>query len=201
MDNFLVRSKENFSKWYRNLPEKKRYMEFLTAFLTIPVLLTVIITNVRNLQQTGKPNNLPTPNPTVKPMISESPNYPSVSPTQSTNTPTPAQNQCKPVIGPVEIIYPAENEIVTSDPICLEISYPTGDYCPVVWSYRLNNNQWSSYTSNQICLYNVSPGDKTLYVKVKSLVSQEEKILKRLFTIANLSPTPTVSTSSASLSN
>ena len=55
---------EKIKKWYRNLPDKKRYLEFITALLTIPVLLTVLWSNLNNLQQKGA---VPTPTSAVQP--------------------------------------------------------------------------------------------------------------------------------------
>ena len=51
---------EKTKRWYRALPDKKRYLEFITALLTIPVLLTVAISNVMNLRQ-----NKATPTPAI----------------------------------------------------------------------------------------------------------------------------------------
>ena len=52
---------EKFKKWlkkalfsYRALPDKKQYVEFFTALLTVPMLLTVIILNFNNLQGANK---------------------------------------------------------------------------------------------------------------------------------------------------
>jgi len=42
---------EKAKTWYRAIPEKKRYLEFVTALLSIPVLITVIISNVSNLNR------------------------------------------------------------------------------------------------------------------------------------------------------
>ena len=53
---------EKIKKWYRAMPDKKRYIEFITALLTIPVLLTVLITNLSNIRQN---NNKPIAIPTV----------------------------------------------------------------------------------------------------------------------------------------
>lgn len=52
---------EKLKRWYRAMPDKKRYLEFVTALLTIPVLLTVMISNILSLQQK---NAAPTPTPT-----------------------------------------------------------------------------------------------------------------------------------------
>ena len=56
---------EKARQWYRALPDKKRYLEFITAFLSIPVLITVLISNVSNLQNTKKPETV---SPTAAPV-------------------------------------------------------------------------------------------------------------------------------------
>lgn len=174
---------EKVKYWYRGLPDKKRYLEFLTALLTIPVLLTVIISNILNLQnrsQTPAPTPLPTIHPTT--IVSTAPT--------PTLTPTPGL-QCKKEIGPIEIAYPNENMTVISDPVCLDIVREGTDFCAVVWSYRINASVWSDYTDKSICMYGLTPGEKKLELRVKSIVTGAETILRRTFIIPSLTPTPT----------
>ena len=56
---------EKFKDWYRNLPDKKRYIEFVTAILTVPVLITVIISNVSRINEDKKAANV-NPPPTIQ---------------------------------------------------------------------------------------------------------------------------------------
>ena len=43
--------KDRFTFWYKNLPNKKTHIEFITAILTVPVMVTVILINLNNLNQ------------------------------------------------------------------------------------------------------------------------------------------------------
>jgi len=196
---------EKIKRWYRRLPDKKQYLEFITALLTIPVLLTVIISNVRNLEKQQTVNITPTqtvssPTPTSRndrPLPREPKDTPTPA-TTSTPTPTPSA-QCKKEIGPVSIVYPEEGITITKDPVCLDISRTGQDYCSVVWSYRINAGSWSDYTDKSICIYGLTSGTKNLDLRVKSIVTGAEIILTRTFSISTATtPTPT-STSSATL--
>lgn len=180
---------------YRSLPDKKQYVEFFTALLTVPVLLTVIILNVSNLLA-NKEKEVPTPTP-VKQII-----Y--VSPTTNTDeeedlTPTPTvSTECKKEIGPISIDTPRENETVTDNPVTVTVNYKRWEYCAVVWQYRINNGRWSDYDDKSISLFGMSNGEKKLELRVKSLANGDEKILERTFNYqgaseptATTAPTPT----------
>ena len=100
---------EKWRKWYRALPDKKRYIEFLTASLSVPVLITVIILNVSNLKSRNKEEVAPVkqetkekiiiitlpveknnPQPNISETITPLPS-PTIEPTPtSTPTPTPS---------------------------------------------------------------------------------------------------------------
>jgi hypothetical protein len=203
-----------FKNWYRDLPEKKKYLEFFTALLTVPMLVTVVLVNLNNLSLAKKAQQAI---PTTSPTISEVVVTPTVDPNATiveqrqltvtpvvTNTPNPTvQAVCKKQLGPVNIISPDDNEVITKDPVNIDISYNMDIYCAVVWSYRIDNGSWSEYTDKAISLFNLTPGDKLLEVKIKSIASGEETVLKKKFTYqVNLptpTTTPTVSTASASL--
>lgn len=194
---------EKIKRWYQRLPDKKQYLEFITALLTIPVLLTVIISNVRNLEKQQTTNVTPTQT-VSSPMPHDQrplPREPESTPTPantSTPTSTPSE-QCKKEIGPISIVYPEEGITITKDPVCLDISRTGQDYCSVVWSYRINESNWSDYTDKSICIYGLTGGVKKLELRVKSIVTGDETILTRTFTITGTTtPTPT-STSSAAL--
>jgi hypothetical protein len=175
-----------------NLPEKKRYAELLTAVLSIPVLITVLLLNINNLRpkqpeqntaiatQSGTPASH-TPATTI--IIQEVPTH-GISPTQA-----PPQ-ACIKEVGPIEISSPEEGQIITSNPVCIDINRKDTNYCEVAWSYRINNDPWSEYIDKAICLYNLSPGQKTVEVRVKSIASSNQTTLKRTFTIPDI-PTPT----------
>ena len=44
-------NKDRVLDFVRNMPEKKRYFEFITAALSVPVLLTVLVTNLSNMNK------------------------------------------------------------------------------------------------------------------------------------------------------
>ena len=194
---------EKFRHWYRKLPDKKRYLEFVTALLTIPVLLTVIYTNMVSIREDKKSNATPTPEKSEKIVIiredenkeNEKSNTPTPTPTLVLS-PTQTAKECKKEVGPVKISNPAEEEVVNEDLICVKIDYTTGEYCSVAWSYKLDNNNWSDYTSSPFCFSKLDPGKHELDLRVKSTVSNDETTLKRTFyyqTKEPPTPIPTVS--------
>ncbi len=138
---------DNLKKWYHNLPDKKKYLELISAALTVPMLLTVIIINLNNINsQKNNSTTITTPTltvttaPTPTPSKSNNP-LPTISPTitiSPTSTPTPTSTSCINQIGPIEIISPQEGEIITGDSVCINISTDS-KYCSLVWSYKLNN--------------------------------------------------------------
>lgn len=178
--------KEKAVKIARKLPNGKAYLEVITAALTIPVLLTVIILNFSNLNN----NKKSTPSPT--PSVSEKVIY---VPGQEKNivTPTSSQN-CKKEIGPVKISFPLEGETVSDNPVYFTIDYNDKDYCAVIWSYRVNGGSWSNYTSNNPVIYNLPNGDVKFELKVQSTVIQKEINLVRNF-IYKGSSSPTATSS------
>ncbi|MGI5827646.1 MAG: hypothetical protein ACOX6V_01335 [Patescibacteria group bacterium] len=195
---------EKVTNWYKDLPEKKRYLEFISAVLSIGVMLTVIVNNVDNINsrkslQNAPDKDKPTPTPQVirvevdknnseSEAEAKSTQTPSVSP-KPTPEPTAApKDVCKKEVGPIEIVYPEENEVISSDPVCIDISHKREEYCAVVWAYRINGSNWSDYTDKSICLYNVTPGEKLFELRVKSIVSGDEILLKRRFTVEGRNP-------------
>ena len=222
-------SKEKIKQTIRTLPSKKAYLDFFTATLTIPILITAIVTNINNLKttpvkgETQKSVDKQTQQVTATPFIHEAravtydtipntaaPRKIAESSTTPTTTPVVTQTSCKKTVGPVRITYPGEMQTVSTNPVCFDISYQSGEYCDVVWSYRLNNDAWSDYTDKPACLYNLSSGPQSLEVKVRSISSSDEIILDRNFiyssgTMNTVTPTITpapsvsVSTSSATL--
>lgn len=184
---------QKVKKWYRDLPNKKQYVELITALLSIPVLLTVIILNLNNLR--GDKNKGTQDNRggsvTIIPIEVDKKDA-SPAPTQ-----TPQTKECKKEVGPVSILYPEENQTVTNDPVCVDISYKTGDYCGVVWSYRINAGSWSDFTDKSICLYNLPSGDKKFELRVKSIASSDEEVFQRNFIYKSSTSPTTTATDSA----
>lgn len=192
------------------MPDKKIYLEFITAALTIPVLITVLLSNINSLNRSEtKENTLavqttatPAAEP-VRPTRSTAPLAqlePTEAPVQEEAQSIPEARSCEAKVGTVDIPFPKENDKISTDPVCIDISRNEKDLCGVVWSYRINDGAWSNYTDKSICLYGLPPGQKTLDLRVRSIASADEIQLKRTFTVTGPSITPTtppISTSSA----
>ena len=169
---------------------QKRHVEFFTALLTVPVLLTVLMINLANINR-DKKEPTPTPAPTEKIVVVTNPVTPVAS---GSPILTPTTPECKKEVGPVKITSPAEGQLVNTNPVCLQVSYQVSEYCSVVYSYRIDNGDWSDYTDKQICLYNLEVGPKALELKVKSSQSDDEVTLIRNFYYKSKeAPTPTPS--------
>lgn len=187
---------------YRHIPDKKQYVEFFTAVLSIPVLITVILLNISNLSsiKNNKPNPAPTTIPAPQKIYITEPG--SQTKTIIIATPQPNDNPvsqapCKPDIGPISIVSPAEGQTEADNPVDIDISYQTGVYCSVVWSYRINGGNWSSYDNNSVALYNLPRGQITFDLRVQSVVSAQTTSLTRHFTYngnGGIIATPTVAT-------
>lgn len=172
--------------WYENLPNKKGHVEFVTAILTIPVLLTVIFTNVSNINRKEEPNQ--------KQMVTVVPVEIKAKEPDTSGSPT--IKECKKEVGPVAITFPTENDTVTDDPFSIEIDYQVGEFCAVAWQYRLNGTSWSAFTDKDISIYNLTPGKKKLEVRVKSIASNDQELLERNFVYkSETTPTPSASSS------
>lgn len=180
--------KENLSnviKAVKKAPQKKHHLDFIVAILTIPVLLSVIILNYSNLQK-----NKVTSTPTA--IISPSEKI-IVLPQKTTNSnPSPSES-CIKDIGPISISFPDEGEIISDNPVCVNIKYTNSNYCSVVWSYRINQGTWSDFNSNNPCIYNAPNGDIKFDLRVQSTIIQKEVNLTRNFINKN----STIATSSA----
>jgi len=181
----MKKSNNIFKKFflsYRGIPNKKPYVEFLTALLSIPVLLTVVLLNLNTLS--NKENK--SENKSQEKVFITLPGGGSV------------EAPCKEEIGPIEISSPQEGETVLDNPVFVDIIYRQGEYCSVVWSYRINGGKWSDYSDNSIALYNPPSGNIRFELRVKSVVSNENKTLKRNFIYKGKSIVPTDQTSSSS---
>ncbi len=189
MENYLKRLRASITK----LPDKKQYIELITATLTVPVLATAIILNYNNL----KTRESTTPAPVQERIIYVSPSG------NSSQTAQPTSGECKKNIAPLEIASPGENDTVTDNPVIIDINYTQGDFCSAVWSYRINGGNWSGYDDKSIALYNLPSGVIHFELRVKSLVISSEKTYKRTFTYegSTSQPTPVVTQSSVSSSS
>lgn len=213
--------------WVKNLPERKKYIDVVTAIMSVPILLTVMMTNITNLAHKNETNaSEKKPTPVISEVIKVVPIEVHTTSTTSqkievTNTPTPTIEvnknvsvtanptlflSCKKEVGPASIVSPSENETVKNDPVCIDISYKSGEYCSVTWSYRMDEENWSEYMDKSICIHNITNGSHKLELRIKSTTSADEILLIRNFTYtgqtsvtatATIEPTSSVSTSSA----
>jgi len=164
--------------------------------LTIPVLLTVLLTNVSRIRETTTPQtktDTSAKSPTREVIIKEITKV--IEPTAE------SVSACIPEIGVVSITNPKDGETVTQNPFSIDIEYSNTEYCPVVWSYRINGSKWSAFTDKSIDIYNLESGQKKIEVKVRSTISKEERILSRDFiydppinkiSTPTITPTPTI---------
>ncbi len=186
-----------FTKILRSLqkaPERKHYLEFITAALSIPVLLTVILLNVNSLNSSKKEvqekPSQPTPQTVI---IREEVGNTGMNGTNNSATVIPTASACKKEIGPLSISYPKEGATITDNPVNFIIKYDDQMYCSVVWSYRINGGSWSEYSSNSPSIYNLPNGNVTFELRVQSTVSQDQDQVERKFIYqgAFISPSPT----------
>lgn len=167
---------EQVKRWYRKLPDKKRYFEFITALLSIPVLLTVLILNIGSLKNKNVEKKDDLQRVTIVPVqVTATDKKPLVV------EKVVSEAACVRKVGPIEIVSPKQNETVGKDPVCIDIAYEEGDYCGVVWSYRINGSDWSDYNDKSICLYGLPSGEKEFELRVKSIAGEDEKYLTRTF--------------------
>lgn len=183
----LQRKAAKFLRSIQKAPERKHYLEFVTAALSIPVLLTVILVNL-NALNAKKTESTPTPTPQTREIIiRDNSSNGSLNTAQPTNSPV-----CKKEIGPISIAYPKEGATITDNPVNFIIKYDNDMYCSVVWSYRINNGTWSEYSSNSLSVYNLPNGSVKFELRVQSTASNDQTQLDRgfMYTGAAVSVTP-----------
>lgn len=167
----------------KNLParivKKKPYFELATAFLSIPVLITVLLLNVTTLKNI---NAKPTPTPEPQSKNNGSFYAAPVGHGLAVTPSVAAAGQCKKSLGPVSITSPGENDAVTDNPVTVNISYDDSSYCGAAWSYRINGSSWSGYDDRSVALYNLPRGQITFELRVRSIVTSEERTITRRFT-------------------
>lgn len=194
---------EKTKQLIKKLPEQKPHLDFIAALLTIPVLITVLLINLSSINNKKSTTAQPTPTVSVMQPTQNKNNASRYSnnPVNPTDSPTPNPNSCVKGIGQIEVSYPQEGQIVSDNPLCISIDYSQGDYCSVVWAYKINNGNFSDYSNNSVCLYNVLQGDNTFILQVKSLVNTDTKVIQRHFTYKNTqvsaTPSPNASPSAS----
>lgn len=185
--NIRQTMKSKIKNWIQKAPDRKVYIEVLTAVLTVPVMLTVLITNLNNLtakKTTTTANVTPAASPQVIIKTIPAGNNTVAQETASKNNQqdsSPTATDCKKQIGPVDISYPTEGENVSDNPLTIIIKHDDDTYCSVVWSYRINGGPWSEYSNNSISLYNMPNGEKKLDLRIQSTVSSDQTMITRNF--------------------
>jgi hypothetical protein len=178
----------------RNLPDNKKYIELITAILSVPVLLTVLILNVHNLSSDKTEADTKKEGDTKQVIVTYQPENPKT----IAKTADSSKSSCKEEVGPITITSPSEGETISESPVTVAIAYDKEEYCTLVWSYRINDGKWSGFDDKSIALYNLPKGEARLELRVKSIASGDEKTIKRNFTFdgpeeidAEITPEPT----------
>jgi hypothetical protein len=179
---------KKFISSYKKLVDKKPYIEFITAILSVPVLITIILVNLNNLNSEEKSSLTPTPEVKKEkiyiPFTDQQKNTKEnsqVAAPSSQNQAVITSSACKPGIGPVSISSPDEGDTVTDNAVAIIVNYKANDYCAVIWSYSINGGSWSAYNDTSIVLYNLPAGKIKVDVKVKSVVTGDVQALTRNF--------------------
>lgn len=181
-------------KTIQSLPSKKQYFELVGAMLSIPVLVTVILLNTTSLKNNEK-SKTPTPTPATV-VVTEKERVITQPPQIVNNENNNSGPSCKKEVGNVRITSPREDEVVSTNPVCFQIVTDDDSYCPVEYASRVDGGEWSDFSKNTVCVYNLKSGRHTVEVKVKSTESDEVVLLRRNFEVAGnttaTSPTPAV---------
>lgn len=195
--NYPMNVLRKIKAWIKKLPDRKNHLDFIAAVLSIPVLLTVVTLNLMNLSDKNKSKKEEAEKPiivqTVENKVEKTP-VPTEKPESTTS-----KEPCKKDVGPISISYPKEGDKVVDNPVCFIIKYEDPNYCSVVWSYRINLGNWSEYSGNSVCLYDVPPGDVKFDLRVQSTASNDQESLTRNFTSdrkVTLTPSPEATPSS-----
>lgn len=184
---------QKIGKLFKTFP-KKHHIEYVSALLSIPVILSVLVLNYSNLEGKNKTNSAtdPTPASSQNPIIIQT------SPSDSKNpNATSSSSSCKKEIGPITIESPKEEQTINDNPVCIIIK-KGDDYCSSVWSYKINSGNWSDYNSSSPCLYNLPDGDVKFTLRVQSTVSSDTTTIERNFTYESSNQITPTATSSAS---
>ena len=191
----MAKLKEGLHK----LPDRKPQLDFIAGLLTIPLLLVTLILNFNNLtgKNTAAKSSLsPSPSITAAPTIIYKTigGGGNITPLVVTTKPQPTSpDQCIQDIGPISIANPSEGQTVSDNPVCIDINYQAGNYCGVVWAYKINGGPLSDYSNNSVCYNNLPNGNNTFELHVKSLVSSSTQTLTRNFIYKGAgTPTPTL---------
>lgn len=174
--NIKTGKKRSISK---KIVQKKPYVELIAGLLSIPFLITVLVINLTTISNlNAKPTPTPEPSGRQQGGFFAAPVEPNISDTPSS---TIQQSSCKNALGPVDITSPKDNDTVTDNPVIINIEYDDSEYCGAAWSYRINGGSWSGYDDRSVALYNLPKGQVTFELRVKSIVTSDERTLTRKF--------------------
>jgi hypothetical protein len=193
---YIEKSLEHVRRFMQALPRRKQYIEFFTAILSLPIMITAIILNINALRpKTTTPAS--TPAPSEKIIIISTPGQTVLKTNPVTSTPT--GGACMTALPSVSISDPGEGDTVSKDAVCVVPNIAQGNYCAIVWRYSINNTSWSDYDDKAFCLYNLPSGNVTLRFQIKSTVTGATQEIDRHFTYTpTVTPTPTTGTASSS---
>jgi hypothetical protein len=173
----------------KKIIDKKKHLEFVGALLTIPFLISVLILNFNSISNINNAKLTPTPAPNGKGgngLLPKFPNFFSApigtSTKNATTDPLATQGPCVKNLGPVSISSPNEGDVVSSNPVEVDISYDDSTHCGAAWSYRINGGEWSGYDNRSVALYNLPKGAIKFELRVKSITSSDTTSLTRNFT-------------------
>lgn len=196
MTRILHKIVAHFRSFIQALPRRKQYIEFFTAILSLPIMITAIILNINALRPKTTPTNPTTP--VSEKVIIISPGASSQTNVNTSPATTPTGGVCQTELPNVSISSPQEGESVSKDAVCIAPDIAKGNYCAIVWRYSVNNTSWSDYDDKAFCLYNLAAGNVTVRLQIKSTVTGATQEVDRHFTYtpsSNPSPTPVASSS------
>lgn len=196
MKRYFNKLASNIRSFMQSLPRRKQYIEFFTAMLSLPIMITAIILNVNALRpKTAQNTTIPS---TTEKVIIISPAASNQTNTNASQSISPTQGICREELPSVSISSPQEGETVSKDAVCIAPDIAKGNYCAIVWRYSVNNSSWSDYDDKAFCLYNLASGNVTVRLQVKSTVTGATQEVDRHFTYSsNSTPTPTTTASSS----
>jgi len=155
--------------------DKKKLIDLIIGFLTIPSLITILILNLNNLKESKTDTSDKTTSNQEKTIIIQ--NQPTASQSADNNNlpkpspivfPSPEEN-CNPNSDSIQIVYPKENQTVHDNPFCISMKIDENDNsCPLEWAYSVNHKPLSAWSSEPICFYDLKNGEVNLKIVVKN---------------------------------
>jgi hypothetical protein len=185
-------SKKAKKKRIEKLYEKKPIIEFIVAVLSIPSILLLLLLNLKALTNNSNAKLTPTPTGSISVPGTNNSFFsrPVTREPKTTLLPNESQAPCIKGLGPVSITAPNEGDIVSSNPVEVDIAYDDSKYCSAVWSYSINGSNWSDYNNTSVALYNLPNGPIRFQLRIKSLTNSDSTTLTKNFTYEGQSTAP-----------